>query len=129
MFVLITLDLNDTSSITIMQVFRTTLCARALQRLTAEAYNRLRVSFHQQRTLYGYYLIKSIRSRFLMCWIVIRCPNLGIILYKYFNNCQLIIYTNENPENGQVNFGRLWVKSVCPWSEGQFGHDWLEIVG
>lgn len=45
--------------------------------------------------------------------------------YKYFTNCQIIIYTNEDPTTGAIRNGRLWVKSVCPWDLDHFGHDWL----
>ncbi|MDB5178589.1 MAG: phosphoglycerate mutase family domain containing protein [Patescibacteria group bacterium] len=45
--------------------------------------------------------------------------------YKYFTNCQILIYTNESPKNGTIDPEKLWVKSVCPWDEGRFGHDWV----
>lgn len=48
--------------------------------------------------------------------------------YKYFNNCQMIIYSNENPANQSVELEKLWVKSVCPWDMGRFGHDWMQIA-
>lgn len=48
--------------------------------------------------------------------------------YKYFTNCQLIIYSDENPNSGEIETGSLWVKSVCPWDpKGRFGHDWIKI--
>lgn len=47
--------------------------------------------------------------------------------YKYFNNAQLIIYTDEAPQGRSVLAGSWWVKSVCPWAEGKFGHDWVEF--
>jgi len=47
--------------------------------------------------------------------------------YKYFTNCQMIIYSDKDPETGVLEPQRLWVKSVCPWNEGQFGHDWLAV--
>jgi broad specificity phosphatase PhoE len=48
--------------------------------------------------------------------------------YKYFNNCQIIIYSDTHPDTGITEQGSLWVKSVCPWDEGRFGHDWM-VVG
>lgn len=47
--------------------------------------------------------------------------------YKYFTNCQIIIYSNENPETGEISAGERWVKSVCPWDLERNGHDWLLI--
>lgn len=48
--------------------------------------------------------------------------------YKYFTNCQLIIYTDEDPATGNITPDSLWVKSVCPWDEsGRFGHDWIVV--
>ena len=47
--------------------------------------------------------------------------------YKYFTNCQLIIYTDEDPEKGNNVDSKLWVKSVCPWNQNRSGHDWLEV--
>ena len=47
--------------------------------------------------------------------------------YKYFTNCQLIIYTDEDPEKGNNVDSKLWVKSVCPWNQNHSGHDWLEV--
>lgn len=48
--------------------------------------------------------------------------------YKYFTNCQIIIYTNVDPATGKLTPNSLWVKSVCPWDEtGRFGHDWLLV--
>jgi broad specificity phosphatase PhoE len=48
--------------------------------------------------------------------------------YKYFNNGQLIIYSDEDPESGAIHDGKRWVKSVCPWAEGKFGHDWMSVL-
>ncbi len=49
--------------------------------------------------------------------------------YKYFTNCQIVIYVkNVHPDTGAPDPGQLWVKSVCPWDEGQFGHDWMRVV-
>ncbi len=47
--------------------------------------------------------------------------------YKYFNNTQLIVYTDETPEGQASEPGSWWVKSICPWANGKFGHDWIEI--
>lgn len=46
---------------------------------------------------------------------------------KYFTNCQMIIYTNEDPDSKIVEPDKLWVKSVCPWDMGRFGHNWIEV--
>jgi broad specificity phosphatase PhoE len=57
--------------------------------------------------------------------------NLAALLeapFKYFNHTQLIIYTDEPPEGQNTKPGGRWVKSVCPWSNGDFGHDWIEIA-
>lgn len=48
--------------------------------------------------------------------------------YKYFTNCQMIIYTDENPKTKIIEQNKLWVKSVCPWNEKYSGHDWIEIL-
>jgi broad specificity phosphatase PhoE len=34
---------------------------------------------------------------------------------KYFTNCQIVIYTDEDPHDRTINHEKLWVKSVCPW--------------
>jgi broad specificity phosphatase PhoE len=47
--------------------------------------------------------------------------------HKYFNNTQLIVYTDETPKGRAAKPGVWWVKSVCPWADGKFGHDWIEI--
>jgi broad specificity phosphatase PhoE len=47
--------------------------------------------------------------------------------YKYFTNCQIIIYTNENPDSQVVEPDKLWVKSVCLWNLERFGHDWIQV--
>ena len=47
--------------------------------------------------------------------------------YKYFTNCQIIIYSDEDPATGLASPETRWVKSVCPWDEGKFGHDWLKV--
>lgn len=49
--------------------------------------------------------------------------------YKYFNNTQLIIYTDETPEGSIAGPGTWWVKSVCPWAGTKFGHDWIKVDG
>lgn len=46
---------------------------------------------------------------------------------KYFTNCQMIIYTNVNPMSWVIEPEKLWVKSVCPWDESRFGHEWMQI--
>lgn len=48
--------------------------------------------------------------------------------YKYFTNCQMVIYTNENPSDKSIDPKRLWVKSVCPWEMDRFGHDWMQAA-
>lgn len=47
--------------------------------------------------------------------------------YKYFNNTQLIIYTDEAPHGYDKRPATWWVKSVCPWTDATFGHDWIEF--
>ena len=47
--------------------------------------------------------------------------------YKYFNNTQLIIYTDEPPDGQPAAPDTWWVKSICPWANGSFGHDWIEM--
>lgn len=47
--------------------------------------------------------------------------------YKYFTNCQIIIYTNQNPYDEKSEAKDVWVKSVCPWNE-KFGHDWMQAM-
>jgi broad specificity phosphatase PhoE len=47
--------------------------------------------------------------------------------YKYFTNCQIIIYSDENPNDGVIDNSKLWVKSVCPWDLSRFDHDWMLV--
>lgn len=48
--------------------------------------------------------------------------------YKYFTNCQILIYTDENPGDQTIDSEKWWVRSVCPWEADRFGHDWMQIV-
>jgi broad specificity phosphatase PhoE len=48
--------------------------------------------------------------------------------YKYFTNCQIIIYTDENPGDRNIDSKNRWVKSMCPWEVNRFGHDWMQIA-
>jgi broad specificity phosphatase PhoE len=56
-----------------------------------------------------------------------RFAQLFEVPYKYFNNTQLIVYADEMPEGRSAKPGTWWVKSVCPWAGGKFGHDWIEV--
>ncbi len=56
-----------------------------------------------------------------------RFVHLFEVPYKYFNNTQLIVYTDETPEGRAANPSTWWVKSVCPWADAKFGHDWVEV--
>ena len=47
--------------------------------------------------------------------------------FKYFTNCQMVIYTDQNPKGRTIKANGLWVKSVCPWDLSRFGHDWIRV--
>ena len=47
--------------------------------------------------------------------------------YKYFTHCQIIVYSDQDP-SGSSGEG-LWVKLVCPWDTGAFGHEWMKVMG
>lgn len=47
--------------------------------------------------------------------------------YKYFTNCQIVIYSRVDPATGVSNAAHQWVKSACPWNLNHCGHDWLLV--
>ena len=79
-----------------------------------------RILVYHGDTMHG---MRAHRENFLG----VRFSRLFEVPYKYFNNTQLIVYTDETPEGRDTKTGSWWVKSVCPWADGKFGHDWIEI--
>lgn len=47
--------------------------------------------------------------------------------FKCFTNCQMIIYTDQNPKEQAIDMDGMWVKSVYPWDLSRFGHDWIRL--
>ena len=48
--------------------------------------------------------------------------------HHHIHNCQIIWYSRQNPENGQLSPTIRWVRSVCPWDMALSSNDWHEII-
>jgi NAD+ kinase len=43
------------------------------------------------------------------------------------NNCQIIIYSRENPETGELESYLNWKFSICPWNPKLSRNIWQQI--